>query len=234
MDAFPPADVISDHDGARAVRTARRAIARALGAGSEGARDDDAGPSADPPLFAEPRGVFVTLRRSGSGALRGCVGYPLPTLPLRSAVERAAVAAAQDDPRFPPVRATELSGLTVEVSVLTVPQAVPRTSPEELVRAIRVGRDGLIVDGFGASGLLLPQVATEERWEAEEFLDRTCEKAGLPTTAWRDPRVVIRSFRAEVFSESAPGGDVVRFDPGITESGGRSGPGTRSRRSPSS
>lgn len=163
-----------------------------------------------PAEFEERRGAFVTLKRFPSGELRGCVGYPLPTLALGSAVARAAIGAATEDPRFRPVRAEELGRLTVEVSVLTVPELVPGPDPSHRVAAVRVGRDGLIVEGFGTSGLLLPQVAPEQGWGPEEFLGGTCEKAGLPPDAWRDPGVRVYRFRAEVFAESSPRGDVVR------------------------
>lgn len=167
-----------------------------------------------PPEFEEKRGAFVTLKRHPSGALRGCIGYPLPILPLRLAVARAALAAATDDPRFRPVVAEELSRITVEVSVLSVPEPISSTQPAERVAAVQVGRDGLIVEGFGTSGLLLPQVAPEQRWNAEEFLEGACQKAGLPFDAWRDPRLRILRFGADVFAEKSPGGEVVRVPTG--------------------
>jgi len=154
--------------------------------------------------------VFVTLKQYPGGELRGCIGYPLPILPLGKAIQDVALAAALEDPRFPPVARDELDALVVEVSVLTVPQAVPSTSPETTIAAIRPGRDGLIVDGYGQSGLLLPHVATEQGWDAEQLLEGTCEKAGLPSVAWRDPRVRVRRFEAEVFGEQRPKGPVVR------------------------
>ena len=200
--------MLSSEDGRRAVELARQSLERSLAGGGAGSRPVA---GADlPPVFDELRGVFVTLRRHPSGSLRGCIGFPLPVLPLRKAIRDAALSAATADPRFPPVRAAELGDLTVEVSVLTVPVPVAAASPEEIVRSVRVGRDGLIVDGYGASGLLLPQVAPEQGWSSEELLDGTCEKAGLPPRAWRDPKVKLRRFEAEVFSERSPGGDVER------------------------
>jgi uncharacterized protein len=169
------------------------------------------GTSSLPPVFREPRGAFVTLKEHPGGRLRGCVGYPLPVLPLGRAIPDVAVAAATEDPRFPVLRASEVDHVTVEVSVLSVPVPVTGERPEEIVRQVRVGRDGLIVEGHGASGLLLPQVAPEQGWSAEELLDGTCEKAGLPPGAWRDlRRVRVRRFEAEVFAEERPGGPVAR------------------------
>lgn len=201
--------MLSIEEGTRVVRLARASLSAALGvaSGAERLRSLERDP---PPSFDGARGAFVTLRRHPGGALRGCIGFPLPILPLAQAVREAAVSAGTQDPRFPAVRAAELTALTFEVSVLSVPVPVPRGPPEEIVRAVRVGRDGLIVDGYGASGLLLPQVAPEQGWSSEELLKGTCEKAGLPPGAWRDPRVKIRRFEAEVFAERSPDGDVVR------------------------
>jgi uncharacterized protein len=201
--------VIAPADGERAVRLARAAVEQATHPGPSH-RLATASTEPLPHLFREPRGVFVTLKQHPSGELRGCIGYPLPVLPLGEAIQDVARAAAREDPRFPPVSSDELGGLVVEVSVLTVPKLIPATSGEATLAAIRPGRDGLIVDGYGQSGLLLPQVATEQGWDAERFLEGTCEKAGLDPGAWRDPQVRVRRFEAEVFGEQRPGGPVVR------------------------
>jgi len=195
--------VLGAEEGATAVRLARRAVTETLG-GTD--RSDP--PTRLSPAFERPRGAFVTLKRYPDGLLRGCIGYPMPVLPLRSAIARAAVSAALDDPRFPAVTIAELERLTFEVSVLTVPAPVDGTGPEAIARSIRVGRDGLVVEMDGRSGLLLPQVAPEQGWTAEEFLDGTCEKAGLAAGAWRFPGVRVRRFEAEVFSEREPFGPV--------------------------
>jgi uncharacterized protein len=201
--------VLTEAEGREAVAWARAAIAAALLPPTPKlGRPVPAAPTS--PVFAEPRGVFVTLKRYPSGDLRGCIGYPLPVLPLMSAIARAAVASATEDPRFPRVRASEVEELTVEVSVLTVPVPVTGRTPEDIVAGVKVGRDGLIVEGHGTSGLLLPQVAPEQGWSPEELLDGTCEKAGLRPGAWREPGVKVRRFEAEVFVERSPGGTVER------------------------
>ena len=56
--------------------------------------------------LAETRGAFVTLHVEGE--LRGCVGTFGPTESLAQTVARMAVAAASEDPRFPPLSATEV------------------------------------------------------------------------------------------------------------------------------
>jgi uncharacterized protein (TIGR00296 family) len=204
--------MVTDAEGRLAVELARASIREHL---KGHARDPTSGayPADTAPfsaVFRERRGVFVTLTRSGSGDLRGCIGFPLPYFALMEGVARAAVAAASEDPRFPPVDREEFATLAVEVSLLSIPRPLSAAPREAVPEAIRVGRDGLIVDGFGASGLLLPQVAVELGWDARTFLDQTCVKAGLAPDAWLDPRTTVRSFEAEVFHETSPGGPVVR------------------------
>jgi len=144
-----------------------------------------------PPLAegAEPRGVFVSLHRRGE--LRGCLGRLEADLPVVEAVRRMAVAATRDDPRFPPVRPSELRDLDVEVSVLS-PAAPVR--PEDVVP----GRDGLIVQRGSRMGVLLPQVAAEEGWDRLTFLRGVCRKAGLTPESWREAGTALYAFQAQV------------------------------------
>lgn len=142
----------------------------------------------------EPRGAFVTLKTSGGG-LRGCIGTILPIGPLDETVVRMAVAAAVEDPRFPAVSSSELPSLKLEISALTVPETVPD------VGSIEVGRHGLIITFGYRKGLLLPQVAPEWGWNRVQFLEHTCEKAGLSPETWKRPGVRIEWFEAEVWGE---------------------------------
>jgi len=142
--------------------------------------------------FRAPRGAFVTLTKAG--ALRGCIGFIEPVLPLGRAVIRTAIYAATEDPRFPPVRAAELEALRLEISVLTPPREIANPG------LVRVGTHGLIVEKDGRKGLLLPQVAVDNGWDRETFLCETCVKAGLPRDAWRrGARLSV--FEAIVFHE---------------------------------
>ncbi|MCI4349996.1 MAG: TIGR00296 family protein [Thermoplasmata archaeon] len=196
-------------DGESAVKGARLALENFL---AERTRADDLPAVSDRPLtpvFDEARGVFVTLKHHPSGDLRGCIGFPEPDFPLRVALARATLAAATADPRFPPVGAAELGRLTLEISVLTVPERIDAEPRAEIPRRIVIGRDGLIVDGRGTSGLLLPQVAPEFGWDADELLAQTCRKAGLPVGAWKFRDIEVRSFRAEIYRERTPNGPVV-------------------------
>lgn len=135
--------------------------------------------------------AFVTLTKNGR--LRGCIGYTEAVAPLFKVVQECVVAAATEDPRFPPVTPMELPSLRIEISVLTPLFPI---RPEEVV----VGRHGLMVAKGGMRGLLLPQVPVEWGWDRETFLDQVCVKAGLPPSAWRHG-ATIRAFTAEVFCE---------------------------------
>jgi uncharacterized protein len=142
-----------------------------------------------------PAGVFVTL--SVGDDLRGCIGTTAEATPLYKAVQEMAVAAASRDPRFEAVRAEELNLVTVEISVLGGRQRLTR--PED----IEVGKHGLHIVKANRKGLLLPQVATEHGWDAATFLDKTCEKAGLPPGEWRSAEAVVEMFVAQVFDEKS-------------------------------
>jgi len=152
-------------------------------------------PAPDQPSDAleQHAGAFVTLRTE-DGRLRGCIGRTWADQPVRSVVAEMAVAAGTRDPRFPPVSANELADLDLEVSVLGAVQAC---QPDD----VQVGRDGLVIEEGFRRGLLLPQVAVEQGWDREEFLEATCRKAGLPGGAWRRGARLFR-FEAVHFSES--------------------------------
>jgi len=145
-----------------------------------------------PEKFKVKRGAFVTLEKNGE--LRGCIGYILPILPLYQTVIEMAQSAALHDPRFSPVTPNELKNITVEISVLTVPETI--TDPS----VIEVGKHGIIMKRGYAQGLLLPQVATDYGWDRETFLEHTCLKAGLPRNAWQDKNTEIQIFSAQVFN----------------------------------
>ena len=193
---------ISDDDGVKLVRTARKAITEFL---KNNSTTDD---SEFNSRFDFDSGVFVTLNKKNS--LRGCIGYPLSSQKLSKGLVNAAISAATQDPRFPPVNADELEDIVVEVTVLSPPEEIKVQDPTEYLDMIKVGRDGLIVENQYASGLLLPQVPTEYGWNEEEFLGHTCEKAGLENNAWKEPSTKISRFEGVIFKEISPNGSVVR------------------------
>lgn len=177
----------SDADRALLLTIAREAIAAHLNPSMQSAISSV--PSA---ILARPGGAFVTLHKRGD--LRGCIGHVEPTEPLGTVVPRCAVAACSSDPRFPPVTPGELAQIDLEISLLGPLE--PIAGPDDIL----VGRHGLVVERGWQRGLLLPQVATEWRWSAEEFLAQACQKAGLPRDAWQEGATIWR-FEAEVFGE---------------------------------
>ena len=161
----------------------------------------------------EKAGVFVTLNYVTSSKkeyLRGCIGFPLPEKPLYQGVVEAAIAAATEDPRFPPLDRQELNNIVFEVSVLTSPQQIS-VSPAEYGKEIEIGRDGLMLQWRFGSGLLLPQVPVELKWNVEEYLANICYKAGAPPDVWLDPSSKLYKFQAVVFKEVEPKGEVVQL-----------------------
>jgi AmmeMemoRadiSam system protein A len=149
--------------------------------------------------LSEKRGVFVTLRKDGE--LRGCIGFPMPVYALNTAIVEAARSAAFRDPRFPPLEEKELGKIEIGISVMTVPESVSVNRPNEYIDKIRIGEDGLIIEGAYGSGLLLPQVATENNFNVQTFLNCLCQKAGMGFSCWKDLKNKISKFQAIVFNE---------------------------------
>ncbi len=148
----------------------------------------------DPRLNAE-EGAFVTLHAHGQ--LRGCIGNIIGQGPLYRTVRDMGVAAASQDPRFPPVSAGELKDIDIEISVLSQPRVIGS------VDEIQLGKHGVIVSrGYFNRGVFLPQVATETGWTKERFLSELCaQKAGLALDCWKQPGTRIEVFTADVFGE---------------------------------
>ncbi len=145
----------------------------------------------DSPILKENRGAFVTIHKKGE--LRGCIGYIEGRGPLHKTIEELAEAAAFRDPRFKPVTEKELPDLGIEISVLTPLRKITDA------REIEVGKHGIYIKKGWYSGLLLPQVATEYGWDRQTFLEHTCQKAGLPSNAWKDKNTEIYIFSADIF-----------------------------------
>lgn len=154
------------------------------------------------PCLQQPGRAFVSLEMGGE--LRGCIGYLEPQGSLYEVVERAAIGAAFKDPRFPPLSADDLAKVRFEVSVLTAPKEDVGDRMTLPCRVI-VGRHGLVVSFRGHRGVLLPQVPVEWGWDAEQFLEKTCMKAGLPASTWRDGECHVFLFSSTVFREDDRG-----------------------------
>lgn len=160
------------------------------------ARLEDREPPALPPPtpgLQRHRAVFVTLRQDG--ALRGCIGITTPDRSLAGTVAVCAVAAATEDPRFPPLHPADLGRVRLEISALGPFQRVH--DPASIV----AGRHGVMITLGTRRALLLPQVAIEEGWDRDTLLEHVCRKAGLPPGAWRG-QAELERFEAEVFAEA--------------------------------
>jgi uncharacterized protein len=142
----------------------------------------------------EKRGCFVTLKKKGE--LRGCIGFPYPTHELGRAIILAAKSAAFSDPRFPPLEESEFIDIKIEISILSVPKEIAAELED-----IMIGRDGLMCEYNGHGGLLLPQVAVEQEWNAKQFLEGLCNKAGLPLDSWKEKEFRLWKFSAKIFEE---------------------------------
>ena len=138
-------------------------------------------------------GAFVTIHKRGR--LRGCIGHITGVKPLFTGIQELAVSAGFHDPRFPPLTGDEYPDIDIEISVLTPLEVID--SPEK----VEVGKHGVLIQKGIRSGVLLPQVATEQGWDRETFLSYTCRKAGLPEDCWREGDTKIQVFSAIIFGE---------------------------------
>ena len=160
-----------------------------------------------PPLSAdglavkltEPKGCFITL--TTGGVLRGCIGNITPQLPLFRAIADNARSAALYDPRFNAVTPGEVDRLEIEISVLTVPQPLAFTSPDDLLRKLRPHEDGVLLNISGRVATYLPQV-WEQLPDKIEFLSTLAEKAGCAPGDWRKPGATVSIYHVESFKES--------------------------------
>ena len=197
--------MLTIREGELLVRKTRQGIEAHLG--NQG--NYDPGPHDASELW-RMRGVFVTITTDGTGILRGCIGNPHPHHPLIVGAVQAGILAASSDPRFSPVTLEEFSLRDrLELTVLSALEEIHAASREKLIDLIVVGKHGLVIDGYGQQGLLLPQVAVDEGFDEEDFLTNCCLKAGLPPDAWLSDRVKVYRFTCQVFFEEAPNGDTV-------------------------
>ncbi len=193
----------SDEEGIFAVKTARKVVEEYL--------ERKRVPTIEfPKRLEEKSGVFTTISTYPEHELRGCIGFPEPVYPLKKALVESALAAAFQDPRFPPLQKREIDNVVFEVSLLTPPEELKVGNKKELLKIIKIGVHGLIVERGFYKGLLLPQVPVEWGWDVEEFLSQTCWKAGLPMDCWLDDDVRIYAFSAEIFEEEKPRGNIRR------------------------
>jgi hypothetical protein len=154
------------------------------------------------------QGAFVTLLTYPEKNLRGCIGFPVPQMPLWQSVREAAKAAAFEDPRFLPLSKSEIDRIIIEISVLTKPRLIKVKKPEDLFSEIEIGKDGLILEYSGRSGLFLPQVPVENKWDTATYLSQLCIKAGVSPKTWTNTSCKISKFQAKIFAEKSPKGEI--------------------------
>jgi AmmeMemoRadiSam system protein A len=139
-------------------------------------------------------GAFVTIHKSGM--LRGCIGMIESDNMLFETIIEMAIESSTADPRFEPLSPDELNEIEIEVSVLFPKKRI------KSIDEIEMGKHGVIVKRGLASGVFLPQVATETGWSKQEFMRNLCEgKAGIEPDCYEDPGTEIYIFEADVFGE---------------------------------
>jgi AmmeMemoRadiSam system protein A len=143
-----------------------------------------------------PLASFVTINLNGK--LRGCIGSLAAHRPLAQDVVYNAQSAAFRDPRFPPLKKTELKNIDIHISVLSQPEPLPVGSREELLQKIRPGIDGLIIQEEGRRATYLPSVWSQLP-EPNQFISELRAKAGLNRNGWSDDTQVFR-YTTEEFS----------------------------------
>ncbi len=184
--------MISDKAGNYLVDIAKQSVKYFLETGKTLIKPEDY-----PVELDEELGVFVTLNKNNN--LRGCIGYAEPIKPVIDATIEVAISAAFNDPRFNPVSEKEYDELDFEVTVLTKPEIIEVVDYEQYFDEIEIGRDGLIIQKGYARGLLLPQVAPENMFTTEEFLEHTCMKAGISADSWMDESCDVYKFQGQIF-----------------------------------
>ncbi len=140
----------------------------------------------------QPAAVFVTIKKKGE--LRGCVGEFVPRMPLYEAVADRALAAATQDPRFPPLQAAE-GPVTLDISLLT---PVRRVSSW---KEVKLGQ-GVILRLNGKTSTFLPEIAGEMGWAREKMLEELSKKAGLPPDAYRDSQAQVYVYSTHKYGET--------------------------------
>ncbi|MFH1981069.1 MAG: AmmeMemoRadiSam system protein B [Pseudomonadota bacterium] len=183
-------------DGQALVALARQTIKEKLGLTTDPESSTQLEARLRNPIFHQPGGTFVTLKKKGQ--LRGCIGTLSARQPLKDDVAQNAINAAFRDPRFKPLTAAEFNQVDIEVSVLSDPQPLFYDSAEDLVKKLRPGVDGVIIQKGMRRATFLPQV-----WDQlpthKAFLGHLCLKAGLPESAWKDGELEVSTYQVTYF-----------------------------------
>jgi AmmeMemoRadiSam system protein A len=167
------------------LEVAARAIEHALRTHEELALD----PAAFPEALRERRATFVTLERDGQ--LLGCIGSLAARTSMVEDVAKNAYGAIFHDPRCPRLAPSDAPDVGVHISILSPAAPMRFRDEEDLVRQLRPGVDGLLLEDHFSRGTFLPSV-----WESlpdpHDFFTHLKLKAGLPPTYWSDTMRVSR------------------------------------------
>ncbi|MEN8256406.1 MAG: AmmeMemoRadiSam system protein A [Thermodesulfobacteriota bacterium] len=186
---------LSDQQGAILVRLARETLISLLGETHEDTFDQKV---LTDPIFQEKRGIFVTLKKGGQ--LRGCIGSLTACQTLTEGIRNQAENAAFYDTRFNRVQRHELADINLEISILSEPQPLFFSDPEDLICKLRPHVDGVILTCATCHSTFLPQV-WEQLPDVEDFLAHLSMKAGLPREGWKNDGVEIATYQVQHFDE---------------------------------
>jgi AmmeMemoRadiSam system protein A len=189
---------LTEKQGELLVRLARETIAARLGV-SAAESNRIAAADLEDPGFQKKGGTFVTLKIGNQ--LRGCMGCLTPSETIRAGIERNALNAAFNDPRFPPLTVPELDRAEIEISVLTNARELEYDDGADLLKKLRPGIDGVIIGQGLARATFLPQV-WEQLPRTEDFLAHLCRKAGLPPDEWKNSRLKVSIYQVQYFHEN--------------------------------
>jgi AmmeMemoRadiSam system protein A len=187
---------LSQSQGDVLLRLARRTIGDRLG--MTDSKNDELEQALKNDIFQIQRATFVTLTIDGQ--LRGCIGTLTAIDSLAEGIQRNAINAAFNDPRFSSLTPDEFKKITIEVSILSEPKRLEYTDGDDLISKLRVNVDGVIIRSGSASATFLPQV-----WEQlpypEQFLGHLCMKAGLSTDTWKSGQLEVHTYQVQYFEE---------------------------------
>ena len=188
---------LTEEQGKALLWLARETIALKFGMAARQPEPDIAARLLDSDL-QHKRGTFVTLKERGE--LRGCIGCLVATDSIVEGVKHNALHAAFGDSRFRPVEKQELAAIEIEVSILTEPRPLVYANAEDLLRALQIGIDGVIIRKGTQSATFLPQV-WEQLPDPQDFLSHLCRKACLSADAWQSGDLEVFTYRVQYFAE---------------------------------
>lgn len=185
------ADLLTEKQGQTLLKLARKILAQKL--------RKEALPSVpDDPALLVQAATFVTLKIDGK--LRGCIGNLEPVGPLWEGIRDNAINAALNDYRFSPLTPEELPAVHLDISILSQPQPLQYDEPDDLLKKLRPGIDGVILRDGHRSATFLPQV-WQQLETPDQFLDHLCLKAGVLKNAWRQKKLSILTYQVQCFEE---------------------------------